>query len=348
MKHPITGNAFFFYALCWLAVMAGHTALLVQGSGFTLQYSAIDTFSFYPLLAGFGLSYFYVVRYVGQEGKVRIQDVAIHFVGIVTIVTAITLTHDEVLGRLMNRPEYVNYLRYSVGWRIATGVLILAGLVLIYYLAIHNRLMKNQLAKQEALKEVLRQTEMEKLKFQINPHFIFNSLNSISALTMTSPDKAQEMVIKLSDFFRNALGTNQDETQTVREELAQIDLYLDIERIRFGDRLEISKQVEDKCGEYTLPAMILQPLFENAIKHGVYENLEGVEISTRIHCKEGMLHVTVANTYDPLQNGKGNSGTGIGLTNVRSRLELLYGIPDLVTIERTNNQYMIHLLIPQA
>jgi two-component sensor histidine kinase len=347
MKHPLSGSELFIYAFFWVIMIVGHSALLVFSSDFTWSTSLTDTCTFYPLLAGFGLSYFYVVKYVSPEGKAEPRDILIHAIGLSVVVIGIVFIHDELITRLLDDPVYISYLDYSQVWRIATGILLLSVVVLIYYLAIHRRLMYSQQQKQDSLQLLLKQTEMEMLKFQINPHFIFNSLNSISALTMSSPEKAQEMVIKLSEFFRRALGTEKDDIQTVDEELQQAELYLDIERIRFGDRLEVIRKVEEKCHKQRLPAMILQPLFENAIKHGVYENLDTVEISVSVSCREGALNVTIANTYDPMHNGK-STGTGIGLKNVRTRLELMYGIPDLVTIERTNTHYKVHLLIPQT
>lgn len=345
MKHPISGSALLIYVLFWAVMVAGHTAVLVQVNDFPVDAALLDNLLFYPVLAGFGISYFYVVRYVSPEAKPSPRDLLIHAAGLIFIVGMITIGHDQIVIKLIDAEGYSDYLRYSFGWRFATGVLILSVVVLIHYLAIRNRMIEQQGDKEDALKQMLKQTEMEMLKFQINPHFIFNSLNSISALTMTAPDKAQEMIIKLSDFFRKALGTEKDDMHTVEEELNQIELYLDIERIRFGDRLNVTSNVESPCSTNTLPALILQPLFENAIKHGVYENLEEVEINTSITCKEGRLHVTIANTYDPMQSGL--PGAGIGLKNVRARLELMYGIPDLVTIERTNKYYKVHLLIPQ-
>ncbi|MEQ8574197.1 MAG: histidine kinase, partial [Fulvivirga sp.] len=187
--------------------------------------------------------------------------------------------------------------------------------------------------------------ELEMLKSQINPHFIFNSLNSVSALTLTNPDLAHEMVIKLSDFLRLSLGRSNKELHNVEEELKQMNLYLDIERIRFGDRLSLSQDINEICMKHSLPVMILQPLYENAIKYGVYGQLEKVEISTKCHCDEGTLFLSITNNYD--STSAPQKGKGIGLKNIRNRLELIYGPSDLVTIEKNKNIFTIHLQIPQ-
>ena len=124
-----------------------------------------------------------------------------------------------------------------------------------------------------------------------------------------------------------------------------MDLYLAIEKVRFGERLNVLKKVEDPCLELKLPNMILQPLYENAIKYGVYEQLEPVDIQVLSHCESGNLSIKIINNYD----GKSSPqrGKGIGLKNVRTRLELIYGIPDLVTIEKDKKYFSVHLLIPQ-
>ena len=153
------------------------------------------------------------------------------------------------------------------------------------------------------------------------------------------------MVIKLSDFLRSSLGKDNQELQSIKEELKRMELYLDIEKVRFGERLKLINSFDGKCDQLQVPNMILQPLYENAIKYGVYEQLEGVTIKTNCHCDDGNLHISISNGYDC--EAVPQKGKGIGLRNIRSRLELIYGISDLVTIEKDQKTFTVRLLVPQ-
>jgi LytS/YehU family sensor histidine kinase len=299
------------------------------------------------LLAGSGMSYYFAVSYLSKSGKITVQEVITHLGGVTFIVLLISVAHGIIMRSWVNDENYLEYLQFSLSWRIASGVLLILILVLIYYLYNHNQYIRTQEKRAADMRNMLKESEMEMLKFQINPHFIFNSLNSISALTMSSPEKAQEMVIKLSHFFRNALGKERRDVHDLREEMEQMKLYLEMEQVRFEDRLDVHMDIPEECLDKTIPALILQPLYENAIKHGVYEKLDNVTINTTVICSEGMMNITISNSYDSNHAGS-TRGTGIGLKNVRSRLELMYGIPDLVTIESTRDLYRVIILIPQT
>ena len=136
------------------------------------------------------------------------------------------------------------------------------------------------------------------LRSQINPHFLFNSLNSVSSLTITDPDKARMMVIKLSELMRYALSRKDEQPVTLQSELDNLRLYLDIEKVRFGDRLEIEEKIDPGCLRAMLPVMILQPLYENAIKHGVYESTKKVMIRTSVQFVSSFVEIAIINTLD--------------------------------------------------
>ena len=142
------------------------------------------------------------------------------------------------------------------------------------------------------------------LRSQINPHFLYNCLNSVSSLTITDPDKAREMIIKLSDFMRYALSKKDEQPVSFRSELENLRFYLDIEKVRFGDRLSFDEKIDEKCLETQMPVMLLQPLYENAVKHGVYESTECVRITTEGKLTEGYLEITISDNYDPYSHIK--------------------------------------------
>ena len=163
---------------------------------------------------------------------------------------------------------------------------------------------------------------------------------------MAFPEKAQEMTIKLSDFLRYSLSQDNKQLASLLEEMRNVGLYMDIEKNRFGNRLLFEPQVEDACQALLLPNMLLQPLFENAIKHGVYESLESVTIRFKVRKELRNLRITLWNNFDP-DGITPRKGGGIGLSNIRSRLLVLYGREDLLTINQTENTYEVSLLIPQ-
>jgi two-component system LytT family sensor kinase len=204
---------------------------------------------------------------------------------------------------------------------------------------------KEKVKKEGELKALIREAELHALKSQINPHFLFNSLNSISSLTMSDPAKAQEMVINLSSIMRYSLKHGQNETVSFGTELQNIKLYLAIEKVRFGKKLQPVFNVDEKCYQGVLPNMILQPIFENAIKYGVYEATEPVEILTEASCSGEVLEISVSNSYDP--GIRSRKGEGIGLRNIRERLQIIYGNPGLLRIKDTKKQFTIQLTIPQ-
>lgn len=191
---------------------------------------------------------------------------------------------------------------------------------------------------------LLREAELYKLRHQLQPHFLYNSLNSISALILIAPDKAQEMVGCLSDFLRSSVRREGKESIPVQEELGYIEAYLSIETIRFGDRLNV---IFDK--EYTdhafIPPFLMQPVLENAIKFGLYGKTGDVTITMHIVLEDDMLVITVTNPYDPAQ--KPPSGTGFGLDGISRRLYLLYARTDLLETQQDGSTFITTLKIPQ-
>lgn len=190
-----------------------------------------------------------------------------------------------------------------------------------------------------------REAELFKLRQQLQPHFLYNSLNSISALIMTQPDKAQEMIGKLSDFLRNSVKREAQEQIPVAQELEYIEAYLAIESVRFGDRLQVvyHKSYTDHA---VIPPFLLQPLLENAIKFGLYGKTGSVSIQLQITLQDAFLIISISNPYDP--GNRPPSGTGFGLEGIRRRLYLLYGRTDLLHTNHNDTTFNTILKIPQA
>ncbi len=191
---------------------------------------------------------------------------------------------------------------------------------------------------------LLKEAELFKLRQQLQPHFLYNSLNSISALIMIAPDKAQEMIGKLSDFLRSSVKRESEETLPVSEELVYIQSYLDIESIRFGDRLQVHIE-KDYTDNAAIPPFLLQPILENAIKFGLYGNTGTVSIIIHIELDGPMLMLTITNPYDAdMQPPK---GTGFGLEGIQRRLYLMYARTDLLETKKDEKYFTTILKIPQ-
>ncbi|MDO9340094.1 MAG: histidine kinase, partial [Bacteroidales bacterium] len=243
--------------------------------------------------------------------------------------------------------EQNNYQAYwdaTFPHRIGTGVFIYGLIILSYYLFISLTNLSEKNAKEARLESLVKETELKMLRSQINPHFLFNSLNSVSSLTITDPEKARDMIIKLSDFMRYALSKKDEQPVSLRSELENLRLYLDIEKVRFGDRLSIEENIDENCLEIKMPVMLLQPLYENAVKHGVYESTESVRVTTQAKIIDGHIKITISNNYNATPSSR--RGTGTGLQNVARRLELFYGNKASIKALKENGVYTVTLYLP--
>lgn len=230
--------------------------------------------------------------------------------------------------------------------------LLLGSGVLLYLLAValHYVLLSDEASREAEKREIearvlARDSELRALKTQVNPHFIFNCLNSISALTTSDPEKARAMCILLADFLRKTLGLGEKALISLRDELALSHAYLSVEQIRFGPRLRLEENTEPKALEYLLPPLLLQPLIENAVAHGIANLTDGGWIRLDIgHAAPENLLITVENNFDP--EAPRRRGAGIGLKNVRQRLNTSYGTRARFEVHTNGNWFSVALSLP--
>lgn len=189
-------------------------------------------------------------------------------------------------------------------------------------------------------------TALNSIKEQFKPHFLFNSLNSIAALCLSKPEKAREMILLLSDFMRKNVHSNTKELVSLEEEVAHINKYISIEKIRFGNRLSVVIEIPPQTKKLLLPSLILQPIVENSIKYGVYGTLENVTIQISASYKENLLTIEICNPFDPEEH-LSSKGTGFGLTSIEKRLQLIYGRGQLLSISKKGTTFCTQLQIPQ-
>jgi sensor histidine kinase YesM len=293
-----------------------------------------------------GIGIWYIVRYLA------ISDQKYHLVVIDHLVTGGILVLIWLFGGyyllsllFAGDAEYVSFLSQSLPWRFVYLLLVYAIIVMVYYLANYYNNYHDKLLQESVMRQVIQESELNLLKSQINPHFLFNGLNSIHSLIMTDAEKAGEMLLELSDFLRYTIRQNHDELVSLDTELEHIAKYLDIEKIRFGQRLVIENNISEACRQRKIPNMILQPVYENAIKHGVNESTDAVVITTTCQVQNGMMQIAIGNNDTP--GNLSRRGKGIGLDNISKRLSLQYHRNDLVQIAKSSFYFKVTISIPE-
>lgn len=241
--------------------------------------------------------------------------------------------------------EYLIFLKshFYLRWAILGLAEILVALIALVVSKLEQQ---NEAESREVMmNELSREAELTQLRQQLQPHFLFNSLNSISALTVSQPQKAREMVLQLSDFLRGTIRKDHQQWVSLEEELNYLKMYLDIERVRFGHRLEVVFDLADEVKQMRVPQLLIQPLLENAIKHGLYGITEDVKILVQAYKEQSYLMLKIENPFDPVVAAP--KGTGFGLSSVDRRLFLLFGRKDLLESKAEDSLFTVILKIPQ-
>ena len=347
MKHPVLANRvrLIVWWLVWLLLALGQSVIFYFAYGSISNIGILDSTLSLLIYSGIALSLWYPFSFFNKD-LARLTTLISNLVlsGAISISLWAVITKFIMLLILPENNNYEAYWDATFPYRIGTGVFIYGLIILSYYLFISLTNISEKNAKEARLESLVKETELKMLRSQINPHFLFNSLNSISSLTITDPEKARDMVIKLSEFMRYALSKKDEQPVSLRSELENLRLYLDIEKVRFGDRLFIKENIDENCLEIKMPIMLLQPLYENAVKHGVYESTECVRITTQAKIIDGHIKITISNNYDAAPSSR--RGTGTGLLNVARRLELVYGNKASIKALKENGIYTVDLYIP--
>jgi two-component system sensor histidine kinase AlgZ len=247
-----------------------------------------------------------------------------------------------------------HYLFARLNERVSPQLPLLFGIGVLLYLlsvALHYVLFSMESSKEAETREqealtLARESELKALKAQINPHFLFNSLNSISALATVDGKRARDMCIKLSDFLRTTLKLGEKQRITLADELSLARAYLEVEQVRFGARLKVEIDTDADCDDCVVPSLLLQPLVENAVKHGIAGLVDGGTIRLEAHCTQGMLRVKICNEFDA--ESPAASRHGLGLRNVRDRLRALYENRARVDTTATSDHFVVEVELPCA
>jgi LytS/YehU family sensor histidine kinase len=240
--------------------------------------------------------------------------------------------------------NYLELLESSFLYRwVFLGVVI--QLLAVLAVVISKLAGQEELSRREGqLLQLSKDAELAQLRQQLQPHFLFNSLNSIHALVLASPQRAREMVLLLSDFLRGTLRSEGQSWINLSDELKYLSMYFDIERVRFGHRLLVEMEVVPEVESLKIPPLLVQPLVENAIKYGLYGTLGEVKIRISCQKEENYLLITVQNPFDPQDSGP--EGIGFGLSSIERRLFLIFGRTDLLLKSAENNLFQVQLKLP--
>ena len=224
------------------------------------------------------------------------------------------------------------------------GVLLYLLATGLHYTALANAQQRDAELNAAEARTLARESQLQALRFQLNPHFLFNSLHSIAALATLDGVRAREMCVRLSDFLRASLGLRERESIPLREELALARNYLEVEQVRFGARLRVEEDIEETCESCLIPALLLQPLVENAVKHGIAGLVEGGSIRLAAARRGEAVSIQIENAFDPAVSAPRK--TGLGLAHVRRRLAVRYGDEAVFSAGASDGVYRVVLRLP--
>ena len=254
----------------------------------------------------------------------------------------------QLLESLPGRPlgELVPQHTAQLPLYFTAGVLLYLLAVAVHYLILASEASRRAEARAWQLQLLAREAELKALRAQLDPHFLFNSLHTIGALVVTEPETARHMCQDLGDFCRLSLHAGRRELVPLRDELALTHSFLAVERARFGERLRVREQVAEAALGCPVPPLLLQPLVENAVRHGIAQLLDGGELGLEVALRgePPRLSLAVTNPRDPEVLAR--RGEGVGLENVRRRLAVRYGTQAWLRVAEAADSFRVQLELP--
>jgi len=324
-------------ALIWTGFYAW---VLHQHFGFEWRIAFWDSFIFNLWILNAALLVGTLLNYLPKTGIFQI----VIGLGLLLAFTAQWISNEAIIRIIPEETAYLEFLakstpvRWALGFVIITGV----GVGMIYYLR-WKELMEVQ-SRETDMAALAREAELQKLQLQLQPHFLFNSLNSINALIIVHPDQARQMVQQLSDFLRLTLKRADEPWVSLAQELEYLETYLAIEKVRFGHRLEVKLSIDESARTWSIPTLVLQPLLENAIKFGLYGTTGQISIELTTKAIDDQLEIKITNPFD--SDMQSSSGSGFGLAGLQRRLYLIYARNDLLQTKTLENKFTVNLKLP--
>src|SRR5438309_5694377 len=346
--HPLLSrNRLGLYLLAWAPLTATSIYVLVTRGGLGwLQATAlaVSVFLFYAFLC---LSAWYPCR-ATPLGRVSFLRLLLTHLSAAVLISFVWTQAGAALSYAILSPEKFEAIRTQFRPQLNSiftiGVLLYLLSVAFHYVLIAMENSRHAEAQAVEARVLARDAELKALKAQVNPHFLFNSLNSISALTSIDPARARDMCVLLGDFLRLTLGLGERTSVRFSEELDLLQKYMAIEKVRFGARLTIHEEIQEDSKSCLLPPLLLQPLLENAVKHGIAALPEGGQVRLAAQRQNGRLAILVENSWDP-DSPPRRSG-GLGLKNVQRRLEARYGKDASLHVNNEGDLFQVSLSLP--
>jgi two-component system, LytTR family, sensor histidine kinase AlgZ len=346
--HPLlTRNRLGLYLLAWVPLAATSAYVLVTRGTLGWAQATVLSVAVYLFYAFLCLSAWYPCR-ATPLGKVSfIRFLLTHLIAAGLMSFVWTQAGGALAYTILGPEKFaVIKLRFEpqVNAIFTVGVLLYLLSVAFHYVLIAMQSSREAEARAFETSVQARDAELKALKAQINPHFLFNSLNSISALTSIDPSRARDMCVLLGDFLRLTLGLGEKTSVRFSEELDLLQKYMAIEKVRFGARLTMLEEIEEESKTCLLPPLLLQPLVENAVKHGIASLPEGGQVRLAAQRQNGRLSILVENSWDPEAPPR-RSG-GLGLKNVQMRLEARYGKDASLRVNNEGELFQVSLSLP--
>jgi hypothetical protein len=349
--HPIfeRGHRLALYLASWLALGVLLAMVLVRPGGLRAPEALVLVL---PVAAFYGfvcLSAWFVCRATPlrtSSGSGVLANIGGATVAASFILVAAARSWGLALSRLRGFAAGMSVFDRATLLLIVLGAVLYLGMVAVHYLLLAAG--ESRASEQRALELELqaREAELKALRAQIEPHFLFNSLNSISALAVPDPHGARRMCVLLGDFLRSTVRLGLQDRVPLADELSMIERFFEIEQVRFGQRLAFERSVEPGLESCLVPPLLLQPLAENAVGHGIAHLVEGGTISLSVAGQDGRLRITVRNPVDPDRPRRPR--TGVGLANVRRRLATHYGGQASLEFSEAGDTVYVTITLPCA
>jgi len=344
MKNPFLNKKFSIsYAIIWFVIIAAQVTILSLFTESNFISSIIQSCISNLSLALLGFGIWFVVKYnIGQNGT---SQTILVFMLAGIIVIGLWMGFNFVVQNLISKMSggtvvFVNHVLYQ----FVIGIFLYTILILVFRLMILFHKYGEKVRSEEKLQNLITETRLNALKAYINPHFLFNSLNSVNALISSEPEKAREMLVNLSDYFRYSLKQKDNQFVSFEEEIHYTLTYFNIEQQRFAEKIVFNHDICKDCNKVQVPVMILQPLFENIIKHAVAESLVTINVNFTANIVDDFLSIELVNNYDI--DGITKKGTGIGLYTTSERLAIIYKRRDFIEYFKNDGIFKVLIKIP--
>jgi two-component system, LytTR family, sensor histidine kinase AlgZ len=350
LVHPILADRrrLAIYLSAWVLVEMLLVLLLVRGGALPLAPAAILAAPLTILYAFICLSAFYVCRSAPLETTAPERTLSVH-IAAAAVSSGIWLVFSRLLAAAAARlspwfGDAPTAIASQQALILTMGLLLFLLASAVHYVLLAAERSRDVERQALELRVLAREAELRALRAQVDPHFLFNSLHSIGALTGSDPAGARRMAILLADFLRDTISLGGRDRIPLADELKLLERFLAIERVRFGERLSVDLRLDDAANVCEIPPLLLQPIVENAVTHGIAGLVDGGTVAIRTLRNGSRLAIEIQNPCDP--DRRPGRGTGVGLANVRRRLDAAFSGEAWMTSREADGRFTVELSLP--